>query len=495
MSQSQRYFGCNKVTSQSWKNLLMRAHPEVTIAIPVCGEETHLSECLRSVASQSYPKVQVIIVFNKSRDTAVLEAFARLIVPDFLLIQQEGGNVSQALNLAVKHMTGAFFTWLSPNDILAPNRLSSQMALFGEIGRSDAVIFSNAQLIDESGKIWGNTALKSDDLFKFPLLPLCSGSALNSTYLIPEHTLRAAGNFDRNLRFTFDLDMWNRLLAFSDFHLHPLELVAHRISSDETAERPEALHERNRFWFRLIDSRAPLQRAQCSGSSEKYFSEIARKLAITKLGYAAEYARLRGEEASRQSLVSVVLGATQNADLLGSAQSVLGQTHKKLELLIVGSSDKLSPFKELAKADPRVRLIPVPADFGISQLRNIGLENAEGEYLAFLDAGSHFVPAKLEVQIQTMQRTGSVFSHTSYSIASPRTPGSVEILNAGSFNGVVFPEILSNCPVRASTVVIHCMVVANAFRFEQDHFDQTAWAWIAQRHSLLGCERPLAFLH
>ena len=99
-------------------------------------------------------------------------------------------------------------------------------------------------------------------------------------------------------------------------------------------------------------------------------------------------------------LVSVIIPVYNYDRYLGEAiESVLGQTHPHLEVIVVddGSTDRSS---EVAKgfADRGVRYCH-QLHAGIGPARNTGVELAQGEFLAFLDADDGWPPEKIEQQL------------------------------------------------------------------------------------------------
>ena len=85
-------------------------------------------------------------------------------------------------------------------------------------------------------------------------------------------------------------------------------------------------------------------------------------------------------------------------------ESVLDQTLRDLEVLVIddGSRDRsMEIVEEIASQDSRVRLLRHPggANLGVSRTRRLGIMEAKGEYLAFLDADDAFEPSKLERQV------------------------------------------------------------------------------------------------
>ncbi len=109
----------------------------------------------------------------------------------------------------------------------------------------------------------------------------------------------------------------------------------------------------------------------------------------------------------KQPLTSVVIPA-YNAELFieRTLRSVLRQTHSNLEVIVVddGSTDKTRVIAEAAATtDDRVRIISVP-NGGVAKARNIGIAEANGEFVAFLDADDLWHPTKIELQVTAMSR-------------------------------------------------------------------------------------------
>lgn len=106
------------------------------------------------------------------------------------------------------------------------------------------------------------------------------------------------------------------------------------------------------------------------------------------------------------SLVSVTM-PVYNAEryVAEAVQSVLAQTHRELELIIVddGSTDgTLAILQRLAAQDPRIRLSS-RANRGISATRNECLAQARGEFIAVLDADDVAMPDRFDRQVQYLR--------------------------------------------------------------------------------------------
>lgn len=103
--------------------------------------------------------------------------------------------------------------------------------------------------------------------------------------------------------------------------------------------------------------------------------------------------------------VSVVMPAYNVGPYVGDAiRSALAQTFTDLEIIVVddGSKDDTADVvKELARLDPRVRLVQQP-NRGLAGARNTALRAARGEFLALLDSDDLWEPGFLEAQLEIL---------------------------------------------------------------------------------------------
>lgn len=117
-------------------------------------------------------------------------------------------------------------------------------------------------------------------------------------------------------------------------------------------------------------------------------------------------------------IVSIITPA-YNAEkfLSDTISSVQSQTFQNWELIIVDdcSTDNTNVLaNDYAKEDGRIKIIKAPKNGGVAAARNIGLEYAQGEYIAFLDSDDLWKPSKLEKQLTFMKEKGCVLSYTDF---------------------------------------------------------------------------------
>lgn len=102
-------------------------------------------------------------------------------------------------------------------------------------------------------------------------------------------------------------------------------------------------------------------------------------------------------------MISVVIPAKNAAKHLPAAlESVDAQGYDDLEILVVDdhSTDETSA---LAQRHPRTRVLSLEGRTGPSAARNAGIENARGEWVAFLDADDVWTSYKLRLQLTRLR--------------------------------------------------------------------------------------------
>lgn len=105
-------------------------------------------------------------------------------------------------------------------------------------------------------------------------------------------------------------------------------------------------------------------------------------------------------------MVSVIIPTYNRANTLGRAvKSVLEQTIRQVEIIIVddASTDDTRQIVERFD-DPRIRYIKLPENRGACAARNIGIDQAKGEFIAFQDSDDEWHSDKLAIQLNAIQK-------------------------------------------------------------------------------------------
>jgi glycosyltransferase involved in cell wall biosynthesis len=117
-------------------------------------------------------------------------------------------------------------------------------------------------------------------------------------------------------------------------------------------------------------------------------------------------------------LVSVVIANYNSEKYIKEAiESILNQTYKNLELIIVddnSSDNSLSIIKSISAKNSRINLIEQNENKGVTYSRQNGLENAKGKYVAILDSDDISLPTRIEEQVKILDQNSEVVLVSSY---------------------------------------------------------------------------------
>ena len=109
---------------------------------------------------------------------------------------------------------------------------------------------------------------------------------------------------------------------------------------------------------------------------------------------------------TEESLVSIILATYNRAPRIATAiRSVLAQTHRTWELLVVddASTDDTAAVVD-SFADPRIFRLTLPFNCGSpARPRNVGLQLARGEYMAYIDDDNAWRPQHLERLLEAVR--------------------------------------------------------------------------------------------
>lgn len=117
-----------------------------------------------------------------------------------------------------------------------------------------------------------------------------------------------------------------------------------------------------------------------------------------------------------KGLVSIIMPSWNTGAFISeSIQSVINQTYKQWELVIVDDCSTDNSETVIASfRDERIKYYRNEKNSGAALTRNRAIQEAKGEWIAFLDSDDLWMPEKLEHQIRFMESNGYSLSFTEY---------------------------------------------------------------------------------
>ena len=201
--------------------------------------------------------------------------------------------------------------------------------------------------------------------------------------------------------------------------------------------------------------------------------------------------------------VSVVMATHNRAQLVGRAiASVRGQSLVDWEMICVddGSTDETAAVIQ-AIGEPRVRLIRLPRNRGASHARNVGIDAARADYVAFLDDDNEWAPAMLEALLARAADPDGAPPGVVYCLAYRENDATGRFAPPWRLipRGDVFRRLLEGWNPWLSCVIVHrpALTAAGAFDESLPAFeDYDLFLRLAANGArFVGVSRPLLIRH
>jgi len=193
--------------------------PLVSILVPAYNSEGWIADTLRSAIAQTWPRKEIIVVDDGSKDRTaeVAREFASAGVK---VVTVPNGGASAARNHALKLSQGDYIQWLDADDLLPPDKIERQLAALKE-GDSKRLLLSSP---------WGYFSYRTErarfvrtslwhDLSPVEWLLRKMGENLHmqtGTWLTSRELTEAAGPWDTRLMSDDDGEYYCRVLLASE---------------------------------------------------------------------------------------------------------------------------------------------------------------------------------------------------------------------------------------------------------------------------------------
>jgi glycosyltransferase involved in cell wall biosynthesis/peptidoglycan/xylan/chitin deacetylase (PgdA/CDA1 family) len=210
------------------------ARETVSVIIPAYNGAATIDETLRSVRSQTYSDLEIIVVDDGSKDQTrqIVESHARH-DPRVRLIVQENAGVAAARNRGVAEAKGELIAPVDADDLWAPTKIEAQMRALRRGGPGVGLVYTWFAIIDGDGFITDTQHQPEDE--GNVLARLCRGNLVGngSSPLIRKSAIQSAGGYDPGLRAQFaqgceDLLVYFRIAEHHQFAVVPAYLTGYR---------------------------------------------------------------------------------------------------------------------------------------------------------------------------------------------------------------------------------------------------------------------------
>ena len=166
----------------------------------------------------------------------------------------------------------------------------------------------------------------------------------------------------------------------------------------------------------------------------------------------------------KEVLVSIITPSyNSEKTLMETYESINKQTFSNWEWLIIddhSSDSSLDMAKKIALSDKRIVTLQTEVNSGAASARNLGIKEAKGRYIAFLDSDDMWKPTKLEDQIKYMSETGASFVYSDYDILLP--DGKIKTFSPRTTK-TTYKLLLKKCDIGCLTAMYDSKVLGKRF--------------------------------
>ena len=202
----------------------------VSVVIPAWNAAATIGETLESIARQTLPPGEVILVDDGSTD-ATAEA-AQSAHPEIRVFRQRQAGPAAALNRGMRECSGSLLAFLDADDLWVPRKLEIQLAMLDGDPQADAVIGNMETFLCPSMN--AETARR----YRLPEKPQIA--RLLGALLVRRAAFDRVGAFAEDLRLGYSIDWFDRARAIG------LRLAIAEDTVFRRRIRPGSLSHRNR---------------------------------------------------------------------------------------------------------------------------------------------------------------------------------------------------------------------------------------------------------
>jgi len=191
-------------------------------------------------------------------------------------------------------------------------------------------------------------------------------------------------------------------------------------------------------------------------------------------------------------LVSVIIPYFKKKEYIEKTlESVLNQTFKDFEIIIIYDDDDLQEYNFLVNISngiEKIKIIKNSKNLGAGVSRNIGIKNSSGKFFAFIDADDLWLPKKLDKQISFMTKNNIEFCFCGYQ--KKLLNKNIEVKT--DKNELNYNDLINSNVIGLSTVVLKKNIIEeNLFPKLKTQEDYAAWLKLIKKNKAYNLQETL----
>jgi glycosyltransferase involved in cell wall biosynthesis len=407
-----------------------KTEPLVTIVITSYNYAAYVESAVRSALSQSYKKLEVLVLDNASTDNS-LEVI-RSIHDERLRVvaRPENIGIQKNHNDGIRQATGDFVLFLSADDQLLPT-LVEDLLEYRRVHPDIDIVYASAIIASQSGELinyFDHPSFDGAESYygrnEFASLLTRDSCMYLPTILFPRAIFDELGMLDESLEIVLDYEYGIRMASAGKrfgFMARPGAIIRFHGENRSGVKSFVGSGKQLREFSTLLERYSkPKYRQALAGWRAELMKMIDTKIKEFADFFPAEFEAQRPQndpfvhraresvaevpDASDESLsgharISVIIPFNGRVGFLQRAlRSLQAQTYDNWEaIVIVDRAADPSDLIRLMALEDRVRVSRLRSLQGVSAARNLGLGGVAGEIVAYLDDDNRFAPDYLSV--------------------------------------------------------------------------------------------------
>ena len=204
-----------------------------------------------------------------------------------------------------------------------------------------------------------------------------------------------------------------------------------------------------------------------------------------------------------QPLVSVICLCHNHEEfVIESVQSVLNQTYKNIQLIVVDdhSLDRsVEVIKDFVSNHPAIEFLPIPNNLGNCKAFNLGLKMAKGQFIIDLSADDVLMPDRIEKGVKALESAGEKFGVQFSDAESIDRHGRRIGFHSDRFphsrvpQGEVFTEVIGRYFINSPTMMMRREVLEQMNGYDESlaYEDFDFWVRSSREYKYLYIPEPL----
>ena len=405
---------------------------KISIIIPVYNDQYNISECLDSLLKfQKLKEIEVICINDGSTDESgnILKSYAAK-YENVILIEQENKGLSAARNAGLRKALGKYVYFVDSDDVVEPDMLFYVWELC-ERDRLDVLFFSFNSFGDneEMNAKYAKHIFDVKRSYSYNREVVCGTDLQRQFWEFDEYypmvwiqvanrefLLENKIEFDEDIIYEDNLYTFQVLIHAKRTYCVNRILYHKRIRENSITTNQESVlsvYSFLRTFIRMVSYFEPelppedvFQGIKRIGRIQSGYSEMINNIQkqlikrFSRLPADGKEALLEKCNTYEKNIlnmvnrsISVIVPVFNMESYIGEClASIQRQTIKNMEILVIddGSTDNSAAvIKEMAGKDSRIQYF-YQENTGSGAARNLGLKNAKGDYIAFLDSDDYY---------------------------------------------------------------------------------------------------------